>query len=738
MKRLSLSILSLFLILVSFSVTAQTSAGTKKTVPTYLDESIDFEVRAQAIVKLMTLKEKVEQMREYAPAIPRLGIPTYFWWNETLHGVARSKDTVTVFPQAIAMAACFDRQAMKVMGDICATEARAIYNQSFLDGDRGAQYKGLTFWTPNINIFRDPRWGRGQETYGEDPYLTGQLGVAIVKGLEGDNPRYLKTSACAKHFAVHSGPESTRHTFDVDVSDADLWNTYLPAFRDLVVDGKVSSVMCAYNRFRGKPCCANQHLMVDVLRNMWGFKGYVTSDCGAVTDFWHTHKTYKDAEHSAVAAVNATTDLECGSFWSKNWTFNSLTKAVKDSLIDEKELDIAVGRLMLTRMRLGMFDKKENVPYSAIPYSILNAPEHAAHALKMAHESMVLLKNNGLLPLNKNLKNIAVVGPNADAEATLLGNYNGIPKQIVTVLDGITEKLGDSSKVIYAQGVNFVELLEGESLQDAVAKVQDADVVVFVGGINSKYEGEQGDTGNIPGFFEGDRTSIMLPKVQTDMMKALSAAGKKVIFVNMSGSAMGMPWEVENADAILQAWYGGQSAGTAIADILFGDYNPSGKLPVTFYKNDQDLPDFSDYKMENRTYRYFKGEPQYAFGYGLSYTTYKCSNLQIVKTHGMNVRVEVTVENTGKKSGDEVVELYISAADKDMNPAIRSLKGFQRVHLAVGEKKILSFDLNTMDWAAIADDGQAQKPRGTYSISIGGSQPNDAIFNGVTETYDFE
>lgn len=738
MKKLLLFLFFLSLAADPFSVTAQTNDGGKKTVPTYLDESLDFEVRAKAIVKQMTLKEKVEQMREYAPAISRLGIPSYFWWNETLHGVARSKDTVTVFPQSIGMAACFDRKSMKVMGDICATEARAIYNQSFRDGQGGDQYKGLTFWTPNINIFRDPRWGRGQETYGEDPYLTGQLGIAIVQGLQGDDPRYMKTSACAKHFAIHSGPESTRHIFDVDVSDADLWNTYLPAFRDLVVDGQVSSVMCAYNRYRGKPCCGNKHLMVDVLRNMWGFKGYVTSDCGALFDFYRTHKTYKNPEHSAVAAVNATTDLECGNFAGRDWTFSSLNQAVKDGLLDEKKLDYAVSRLMLTRMRLGMFDQKAHVPYNKIPYSILNAPAHAAHALKMAKESMVLLKNNGLLPLTKDIKKIAIVGPNADADATLLGNYNGIPKQIVTVLDGVTEQLGNSSKVIYTQGVDFVQLLDGETLKDAVAKVKEADVVVFVGGINSKLEGEQGDTGNIPGFYEGDRTSIMLPEVQTAMMKALKAAGKKVIFVNMSGSAMGMPWESSHVDAILQAWYGGQSAGTAIAEILFGEYNPSGKLPVTFYKNDQDLPDFSDYKMENRTYRYFKGQPQYAFGYGLSYTTFACSNIQIVKTEGMTAQIEVTVENTGDVAGDEVVQLYISAADKKNNPAIRSLKGFQRVHLAVGEKKVVSFDLNTMEWAATGDDGQAQKPRGTYSISIGGSQPNDAIFNGVTETYDFE
>jgi len=482
----------------------------------FKNSSLTFEKRVNDLVSRLTLKEKVNQMKDVAPAIPRLGIPAYNWWNETLHGVARSKDTVTVFPQAIALAAGFDRQAVEHMGEICATEARAIYNQALRDGENNQRYKGLTFWTPNINIFRDPRWGRGQETYGEDPFLTGQLGMAIVQGLQGDDPRYLKTSACAKHFAVHSGPESTRHTFDVDVSEYDLWNTYLPAFQDLVVEAKVSSVMCAYNRYQGTPCCGDEKLMVDILRNKWGFTGYVTSDCGAITDFWKTHKTSGDEIQASADAVEMGTDLECGEFWDKHWTYNSLGEAVKNGLIDEDKLNESVKRLFMTRMRLGMFDETESVSFNKIPYTILNDPEHGEHALKMAHQSMVLLKNNGVLPLKKNVKTIAVIGPNADNKNMLLGNYNGIPSEIITALTGIKQKLGDNVNVIYDKGVDYINPLEGKNMISVSQKVKNADVIVFVGGISPSLEGEEGEAGGVPGFYKGDRTSIALPKIQTN------------------------------------------------------------------------------------------------------------------------------------------------------------------------------------------------------------------------------
>lgn len=689
----------------------------------FQNEKLTFEQRAKDLVSRLSLEEKVAQMMEVAPAIPRLGIPAYNWWNETLHGVARSKDTVTVFPQAIGMAATFSKDALKKMGEICAVEARAIYNQALRDNKAGERYKGLTFWTPNINIFRDPRWGRGQETYGEDPYLTGKLGVAIVQGLQGNDEKYMKTSATAKHYAVHSGPEYNRHTFDADVSNKDLWETYLPAFRDLVVKGKVSSVMCAYNRFRGKPACANEYLMVDVLRYQWGFRGYVTSDCGGVNDFWKYHKTHPDKISAAASAVNNGTDLECGELWEDLWTYRSLDEAVKKGILDEPKLDESITRLFLLRMRLGMFDK--NVPYDKIPYSILNAPEHKTHALQMARESMVLLKNNGILPLSKtNIKTIAVVGPNANNEIVLLGNYHGIPQELITVVKGIKEKVGSSAQVIYETGVDYTKLLPGKTIADVVRNVSAADVVVVAGGINSLLEGEEGDAGNedVEGFYKGDRISISLPRVQTELMKALKAAGKQVVFVNMSGSAMAFNWEAENVDAIIQAWYGGQSAGTAIADIIFGDYNPSGRLPVTFYKSEKDLPAFDDYNMANRTYRYFKGEVLYPFGYGLSYSTFKYSNIKTKKT-GNITEVTAAIKNTGKYDGDEVAQLYVSTSKSVVNQPIRSLKGFERVTLKAGETKEVKFILEAEDLMYVNDKGELKPIEGKVKISVGGGQP---------------
>lgn len=713
---------AIFLLLSVQLLLVQNTYSQNETYP-FQNEKLTFEVRAKDIVSRLTLEEKVAQMMDIAPAIPRLGIPAYNWWNETLHGVARSKDTVTVFPQAIGMAATFSKEALKRMGEICAIEARAIYNQALKENKHGERYKGLTFWTPNINIFRDPRWGRGQETYGEDPYLTGQLGVAIVQGLQGNDEKYMKTSACAKHYAVHSGPEYNRHTFDVDVSNYDLWDTYLPAFRDLVVKGKVSSVMCAYNRFRGKPVCANEYLMVDVLRYQWGFRGYVTSDCGGVNDFWKYHKTHPDKKSAAADAVKNGTDLECGEFWEELWTYKSLEDAVRYGLLDVEKLDESLNRLFLLRMRLGMFDT--NVPYDKIPYSILNAPEHKAHALNMARESMVLLKNNGILPLSKDkIKTIAVVGPNANNESVLLGNYNGIPQELITVVKGIKEKVGSSARVIYEAGIDYAKLLPGKPISDVVAKVSEADVVVVAGGINSFLEGEEGDAGkeDVEGFYKGDRISISLPTVQTELMKALKAAGKKVVFVNMSGSAMAFNWEAENVDAIIQAWYGGQSAGTAITDIIFGDYNPSGRLPVTFYKSEKDLPAFDDYNMANRTYRYFKGKVLYPFGYGLSYTTFKYSKVKIKKTEN-KTEVTVTIKNTGKHDGDEVAQLYISAAKKVSFQPIRSLKGFERVSLKAGEAKVVKFVLEAADLMLVNDNGELKPIEGKVKMSVGGVQP---------------
>ncbi len=693
----------------------------------FRNTGLPIEERVKDLVSRLTLEEKVLQMMENAPAIDRLGIPAYNWWNEALHGVARSGDTVTVFPQAIAMAANFDADALEKMGDMVSDEARAIYHQSLRNGVFGKQYKGLTFWTPNINIFRDPRWGRGQETYGEDPYLTGQLGKAIVRGLQGKDPTYLKTSACAKHFAVHSGPETGRHTFDVSVNKHDLWNTYLPAFRDLVVDAKVSSVMCAYNRLDGKPCCGQESLMIDILRNKWNFKGYVTSDCGAINDFWIYHKTQANANEASADAVMSGTDLECGEMWNNLWSYRNLTEAVKKGLLNEAKLNESVERLFTIRFRLGMFNPDEQVPYASVKTDVINRPDHFEHALKMARQSMVLLKNNGVLPLSKKIKKIAVIGPNADNPAVMLGNYNGIPKDIVTPLEGIRKILGADNEIIYYQGSDYTRAL-ADSLQPnkwtiALAGV---DAIVFIGGISPSLEGEEGDAGKekLEGFLGGDRTTINLPNVQTELMKQLKQLGKPLVFVNMSGSAVGMLWESQHADAILQAWYGGQSGGTAVAEVLFGDYNPSGRLPVTFYKSDNDLPEFEDYSMKNRTYRYFKGIPLYSFGHGLSYATFQYSSLKIpttIKSEKMGIPIKFILKNTSKIDGDEVVQLYVKNLSAKKNLANKALKHFQRVTLKAGESKTIELDLNTALLGELDDNGQVLLPNGNYEIQIGAS-----------------
>jgi len=685
------------------------------------DYKLSFEQRVDDLVSRLSLEEKVAQMLNSAPAIPRLKIPAYDWWNETLHGVARTPFKVTVFPQAIAMAATFDPAALHQMADYSALEGRAIYNKAVETNRTKERYLGLTYWTPNINIFRDPRWGRGQETYGEDPYLTATLGDAFVRGLQGDDPKYLKAAACAKHYAVHSGPEPLRHVFNADVSAFDLWDTYLPAFEKLVTESKVAGVMCAYNAFQGQPCCGSDLLMTDILRNKWKFKGYVTSDCWAIDDFFKNHKTHKDAASAAADAVFHGTDLDCGTD-----AYKALVTAVKEGIITEKDIDVSVKRLFMIRFRLGMFDPAELVKYANTPITVLESSDHQAHALKMARESIVLLRNeNQTLPLSKTLKKIVVLGPNADNSIAVLGNYNGTPSKITTVLAGIKEKLGKNTQVIFEKAVSFTNdtllsylnldsqfnidhrqgfkseyfkgtdlqgtavltqmepslnhnwqegqqigggimannfsaryssaftamengeitfevegddgyrlLVNGKKVLDAwtrnrwgaqtyklqttkntsyaivleywqgegTAKIRfsagsfrrtdfaeltkhhsDADAFVFVGGISPQLEGEEMKV-DLPGFSGGDRTSILLPKVQTSLMKALESTGKPVVFVMMTGSAIAIPWEATHIPAIVNAWYGGQAAGVAVADVLFGDYSPSGRLPVLFMK----------------------------------------------------------------------------------------------------------------------------------------------------------
>jgi beta-glucosidase len=698
------------------------------------------------LIGRMTLEEKVSQMMSHSPAIDRLGIPAYDWWNEGLHGVARSGMHATVFPQAIGLAATFDKEAMLQMASITSTEARAIHNAYLSKGSRDI-YQGLTFWTPNINIFRDPRWGRGQETYGEDPYLTGQMGTALVRGFQGDNPKYLKITACAKHFAVHSGPESSRHTFDVKVSPYDLCDTYLPAFRTLVVDAKVASVMCAYNAYGGQPCCGNDLLMTDFLYNKWKFRGYVTSDCGAIDDFYRGHKTSPDAASAAADAVMHGDDIECGS------SYKSLVDAVKKGLMPESKIDTALAHLLEIRFRLGMFDPVSAVPYDTISMSQVESQPHQDQALKMAMESIVLLKNaNHFLPLNKSIHKIAVLGPNANNAISVLGNYNGFPTKTTTILDGIKNKL-PQAQVYFAAAVDYVHDTTQAYKQQVLDSVKDADVIVFVGGISPDLEGEEMPV-KVEGFSGGDRTSIALPKVQTDFMKQLQATGKPVVFVMMTGSALSVQWEDANLPAIVNAWYGGQAIGTAVADVLFGDYNPAGRLPVTFYRSVDQLPSFTNYDMDGRTYRYFKGDPLYPFGYGLSYTKFKYSNVKIgaptgqsmtastdwhattVSTDrhattgstdqhaiGQPLEVSVDVENVGDRDGDEVVELYLRHPDVQGKAPIHALNGFERIRLKQGERRTVHFTLSTWQLAVVKENGDRVEQPGRLELFLGGGQP---------------
>ena len=691
----------------------------------FRNPDLPVDVRVKDLVSRLTLHEKVQLMQHNSPAIPRLGIPAYNWWNEALHGVARTPEKVTVFPQAIGMAATFDVDALEMMGDMTASEGRALFNEAWKSGKGVAQYRGLTYWTPNINIFRDPRWGRGQETYGEDPYLTSQMGAAMVHGLEGDDSYYLKAVACAKHYAVHSGPEYNRHEFDARPSLYDLWDTYLPAFHELVTRAKVHGVMWAYNRLNGQPCCGNDPLLVDILRNQWKFDGYVTSDCGAINDFANHHRTHLDDMVAASDAMLAGTDLECGDL------YQLLEQGVQKGLHSEREINVSVTRLLTILFKIGMFDPTDRNPYASIGREVIECEAHKKHAYRMAQESMVLLKNeNSILPLDvRRIKKLALIGPNADNEQTLLANYFGIPSVIMTPYKSLKERYGDRIEITYIKGVDFVSKLEkAPSFEQIAAEAGKNDVIVFVGGISADYEGEAGDAeaGGYAGFASGDRTSIFLPFVQTELLKELKKTGKPLIIVNMSGSIMSFEWESQHADAILQAWYGGQAAGDAISDVLFGEYNPAGRMPLTTYRSDKDLPPFEDYSMSNRTYRYFQGEPRYPFGYGLSYTSFSYRNLTCesqVQT-GNSLKVSVWVKNTGKRDGDEVVQLYVShPQNKNVRIPLCALKGFMRIHLKVGEERKVDFTLCPEDLALTDVLGNWIERSGTVKIFVGGGQP---------------
>lgn len=840
----------------------------------YLDPKLSIQQRVDDLVGRLTLEEKVSQMMNKSVAIDRLGIPAYDWWNEALHGVAYAGNA-TVFPQAIGLGATWNPQLIQSIGTAISDEARAKYNDA-VKRDFRKRFYGLTFWSPNINIFRDPRWGRGQETYGEDPFLTSRLGVAFVRGMQGDDPRYLKVVATPKHYAVHSGPEPERHVFNATADERDMQETYLPAFRAAVVEAGADSIMCAYNRLNGEPLCASRRMLTDILRNQWGFKGYVVSDCDAIADIYKHHKVAGTAEEGVSLAVKAGTDLTCG------YEYTSLIPAVKQGLISEAEIDKSVKRLFEARFRLGMFDPPEMVPYSRIPLEANDSATHRDLALKAARESIVLLKNEkDILPLKKDVKTIAVIGPNADSLEALVGNYNGVPSKFVTPLEGIRNKVGSGTKVLYALGAtitsdvvvpvpssallspdsNNVHGLKGEYFankdlqgtpavtrtdeqlnfnwftnspipelpmdnfsvrwsgslvpptsgtymlgmrtddgvrmylddkaiiddwtdrgartvtkpveleagrqykirieyydryaaaearlvwgppklaetlhEEALQKAKVSDVVIMTLGLQPTLEGEEMDV-KMEGFKGGDRTYLGLPKAQEELLKDVYATGKPVVLVLLNGSGLAVNWASENVPAIVDLWYPGEEGGNALADVLFGDYNPGGRLPITFYKSLDELPPFEDYKMAGKTYRYFKGQPLYPFGYGLSYSKFAYSNLKLkrnLKTGEQN-QISVDVQNVGERVGDEVAQLYVSDISASVPVPIRALKGVQRISLKPGEKRRLTFTLAPRDLTLIDGQGKRILEPGEFRVSVGGKQPGftgpaDASTTGV-------
>ena len=683
--------------------------------------------RAKELVAQMTVEEKAEQLKYGASAIERLGVPAYNWWNEALHGVARA-GVATVFPQAIGMAAAFDTEMMHEIGDVIATEGRAKYNEYSKNGDRDI-YKGLTFWSPNVNIFRDPRWGRGHETYGEDPYLTGELGKSFVDGLQGDG-EYLKAAACAKHFAVHSGPEALRHKFDAKATKKDMAETYLPAFEKLVKDAEVEAVMGAYNRTNGEPCCGSETLQ-KILREDWGFEGHFVSDCWAIRDFHTQHMVTDTAEESAALALKTGCDVNCGN------TYLHLLKALEQGLITEDDLTIAAERLFTTRILLGMFDETE---YDKIGLDKVECKEHLRLADRATAESVVLLKNDGILPLNKNqLKSVGVVGPNANSRAALIGNYHGTSSRYITVLEGIQDALGDDVRVYYSEGCHlYKDKVEGlaagpDRISEALSVAEYSDVVIVCLGLDETLEGEEGDTGN--SYASGDKVDLLLPEPQRRLLEAMVETGKPVVLINMTGSAMDLRYAEEHCAAILQAWYPGARGGKVIADMLLGELSPSGKLPVTFYHDTEELPDFEDYSMKGRTYRYLNAEPLYPFGYGL---TYGSAELESVKVNGQEVRgdaevkltegelsqLTATVVNTGDRDVQEVVQVYIRALDSADATPHGKLCGFARVSVKSGERVEISVPMDKDALTVINEEGEKVSGGSRYAVSVGFGQPD--------------
>jgi beta-glucosidase len=854
--------LPLFALLIAIPCIAQTNPK-----PLYLDPSQPFDARVDDLIKRMTLEQKAQQLVNQARAIPDLQVPAYDWWSEALHGVANA-GTATVFPEPVGLAATFDDPLIHEMAVVIGTEARAKHNQAVRAGRRDIM-EGLDFWSPNINIFRDPRWGRGQETYGEDPFLTGRMGVAFVTGLQGDDPKYFRVISTPKHYAVHSGPEPTRHTIDIQVSKHDMEDTYLPAFRATVTEGKAESIMCAYNRVNGQPACANTFLLKDTLRGAWKFNGYVVSDCDAIVDIFQGHHYVKNQAEAAAAAIKTGMDNECADFFTvtkDDHDYKPFVDAVKQGLLTEADLDVSLRRLFTARMRLGLFDPPDMVPYAKTPDSEIDSAPHRQLALKIARESMTLLKNDGTLPLGPGAKKILVVGPLAESVQVLHGNYAGTASHAVTALEGIRKQFS-AAQVSYVPGTNFlrdrpviptavlstedgkpglkaeyfagdltgtpqvtrvdpivdlqtfslfsdaqaipapegmkelsvrwtgfltptesgtyeiglagsndrmwldgklivddpvlhepnmqtskvsltkgqrypvkIEFLKGafsiklvwqptgkDPLIEATSAAQKADVVIAVVGITSKLEGEEMKV-EVPGFRGGDRTSLNLPAEEEALLGALKGTGKPLVVVLMNGSALAVNWANDHANAILDAWYSGEEGGTAIAETLAGTNNPAGRLPVTFYKGTEQLPEFEDYNMKNRTYRYFTGEPLYGFGHGLSYTTFEYSGMKLSNpqlTAGNPLDVEVDIKNTGKRDGDEVVELYINFP-KTPGAPLKALRGFKRVHLKAGEQQHVKLTLGPRDLSYVNEAGDRMVGAGDYLITVGGGQPGTA------------
>lgn len=685
-------------------------------------KNAEFEKRARELVAQMTLEEKAFQMVHGAPAIERLGIKAYNWWNEALHGVARA-GVATVFPQAISLAATFDEDFIEEVADAISTEGRAKFNaqQKFDDTDI---YKGLTFWSPNINIFRDPRWGRGHETFGEDPYLTSRLGVRFVEGIQGHDENYMKAAACAKHFAVHSGPEDLRHEFDARASRQDMYETYLPAFKACVQEAKVEAVMGAYNRTNGDPCCGNKTLLKDILRDEWGFKGHVVSDCWAIKDFHEGHGVTSGPVESVAMAVTNGCDLNCGNL------FIYVKEAVEKGMIPEERVDEALVHLFTTRMKLGLFDEKGKTPYDDIPYTAVDSKEMQNLNLKAAEKCIVLLKNEGnLLPLDKSkINTIGVIGPNANNRKALVGNYEGTASRYFTISEGIQEYVGEEVRVLVSEGCHLYQdrisdLSKGNDRDSEVKAVCEAsDVIIMCLGLDSGLEGEEGDQGNQ--YASGDKPSLELPGRQQEILEIAYESGKPVVLVLLSGSALAVNWADEHIPAILQGWYPGAQGGRAIAKVLFGDKNPEGRMPVTFYRTLEELPLFTDYSMKGRTYRYMKKEALYPFGYGLSYTDFAYSDITVssnaIGEEGIVIRTTLT--NTGDREGTETVQAYVKA-DREGTPNAQ-LKGIRKVTLKPGESKEVAITLPLNAFALYDEQAVNRVESGKYLVFVGGAQPD--------------